>query len=279
MGRGPSSDPASFDRWTIAAIAIVVYVVSNLAHEAAGHGGACLLTGGRAEMLNAVFFECEEAGLSPAAVRWIAASGTLANLVLACIAWGALRRGRMHPEWRLALALLLAVNLLQAFGYLAFSGIGRIGDWAVVCDGIRPEWMWRIGLTLLGGWLYFVVAPRCFMPEFEPFLGREHPAREARAKTLTVLPYLVGGATYVLAGTLNPHGWQLVLVSAAAASFGGTSLLAWYPALRARKTSGGDAPPPLGIARKIAWCVTAAIMLVAYVTVLGPGLRFGSPKP
>jgi len=276
MARRPTSDP--LDRWTIAAIAIVVYVVSNLAHEAAGHGGMCLLTGGRPEMLNAVFFECDEAGLSPAAVRWIAAAGTLSNLVLACIAWGGLRRPPRHPQWRLGLALLLAVNLLQAFGYLLFSGLGRIGDWAVVCDGIRPEWLWRIGLTLLGGWLYFVVAPRLFMPEFEPFLGRERPAREARARTLTLLPYVVGGATYVLAGALNPHGWRLVLISAAAASFGGTSLLAWYPALWAKKAAAETAPPPLEIHRSITWCVTAAIVLVLYVAVLGPGIRFGSPN-
>jgi len=278
MATPPNPDVLSLDRWTIAAIAIVVYVVSNLVHEGVGHGGACLLTGGRPEMLNAVFFECEEAGLSSAAIRWIAAAGTLANLVLACVAWGALRRRPLRPEWRLALALLLAVNLLQAFGYLTFSGVGRIGDWAVVCDGIRPEWLWRIGLTLLGGWLYFVVAPRLFMPQLDPLLGQKQPDREARARTLTLLPYLVGGATYLLAGTLNPHGWQLVLISAAAASLGGTSLLAWYPPLWAKKAATGDAAPPQGIPRSIAWCVTAAIVLVFFVVVLGPGLHFSPAR-
>ena len=271
-----ASESASLNRWTIAAVAVVVYVVSNLAHEAAGHGVTCLLTGGQPEMLNAVFFECGETSLSPGAVRWIAAAGTLANLVLAGISMLVLRVTRPSVSWRLGLVLLVAVNLLQAFGYLAFSGVGRIGDWAIVCDGIRPEWTWRVGLTLLGGWLYFVVAPRIFMPELDPFLGRQQAERKARASTLTLIPYLAGGATYVLAGLLNPHGWQLVLISAAAASLGGTSLLAWYPPLWAARPAGEQTSPALGIPPSPAWWVVAALVLAVYVAVLGPGVRFAT---
>jgi hypothetical protein len=137
------SERAPLDGWTIAAIAVVVYILSNLAHEGAGHGGACLLAGGRAQMLNAVFFECDEARMSAAGVRWLAAAGTLANLLLAALGWIALRRGdHLRPDVRFGLVLLLAVNLLQALGYLLFSGIGRVGDWAVVFGGLKPEWVW-----------------------------------------------------------------------------------------------------------------------------------------
>jgi hypothetical protein len=270
------SERAPLDGWTIAAIAVIVYVVSNLTHEGAGHGGACLLAGGRAEMLNAVFFECDEARISAAGIRWLAAAGTLANLLLAALVWVALRgEDRLRPGVRFALVLLLAVNLLQAFGYLLFSGAGRVGDWAVVFDGLMPEWIWRIGLAFLGGWLYFVVAPRLFMPHLEPFLGREQPTREARAQRLTLLPYLVGGLAYLLAGVLNPHGFRLVLISAAGASLGGTSLLAWYPPLWAKKRGGSGVGAPLAIRRSVVWLVAAAIVLGLFVLILGPGIGFG----
>jgi hypothetical protein len=280
MTRGISdSERAPLNRWTVAAIAVVVYILSNVAHEGAGHGGACLLAGGRPEMLNAVFFECDDAQMSAAGVRWLAAAGTLANLLLAAMVRIVLRRGeRLRPDFRFALALLLAVNLLQAFGYLLFSGIGRVGDWAAVFDGLKPEWVWRIGLSLLGGWLYFLVAPRLFMPDLEPFLGREQPAREERARRLTLLPYLAGGLAYLLAGVLNPHGWKLVLISAAAASLGGTSLLAWYPPLWAKKRGGIGAGEPLSIRRSVAWLIAAAIVLGLFVFTLGPGIGFGTAR-
>jgi hypothetical protein len=269
---------APLDGWTIAAIAVVAYILSNLGHEGAGHGGACLLVGGRGEMLNAVYFECDEARLSAAGVRWLAAAGSLANLLLAGMAWIALRRGeRLRPDLRFALVLLLAVNLLQAFGYLLFSGVGRVGDWATVFDGLMPEWIWRIGLVLVGGWLYFVVAPGLFMPLLEPFLGREQPAREERAQELTLLPYLAGGLAYLLAGMLNPHGWRLVLISAAAASLGGTSLLAWYPPLWARRPGRTGVGEPLAIRRSVGWLIASAIVLCFFVLILGPGISFGAP--
>jgi len=39
--------PIKDDALTIAAIAIVVYIVAGVIHEGVGHGGACLLAGGR----------------------------------------------------------------------------------------------------------------------------------------------------------------------------------------------------------------------------------------
>jgi hypothetical protein len=45
------------------------------------------------------------------------------------------------------------------------------------------------------------------MPELQPFVPAERQVRVARVGTLTLLPYLVGGATFVVAGALNPLGW------------------------------------------------------------------------
>ena len=261
------------DPWTVGAIAVVAYAASNLVHEGLGHGGACLLVGGRPEELNAVFFECSVEGLPSAARRWLAAGGSIANLIVAGLAWMGVRR--LPREWgrgRQFAWLMLAVNLLQPFGYLLFSGLGGLGDWAVVIEGMRPAVAWRLGLTALGAVLYFVLTPPFLMAELEPFLGAGVEMRLARVRTLTLLPYLVGGTLFVLAGLLNPHGLQLVLISAAAASFGGTSLLAWYPALWARRRPGGP-EPPLGVGRSVAWIIVSVVVVGLFVGVLGPGVR------
>jgi len=272
-------DTSRLDPWTVGAIAVVAYALSNVVHEGLGHGGACIVVGGHPRQLTAVFFDGSLEGLPPSAGRWVAAGGSLANLVAAALARAALRvtpagwgRGRFF------LSLVLGVNLLQAFGYLLFSGLGGIGDWAVVVRDLHPAVLWRFLLTVAGAVLYFLVAPRWIMPWLEPFLAAEPTERLARVRTLTLLPYLVGGATFVLAGVLNPLGWVYVLISAVAASFGGTSLLAWYPGLWARRTPVTSPEVPLGVPRSVGWLIAAAIALFVFVGVLGPGIRFAAGR-
>ena len=70
------------DRPTLVAIAVAAFALANLVHEGVGHGGACLLAGGRALALSAIHFDGDLGGLDPAAGKWVAAGGTLANLAL-----------------------------------------------------------------------------------------------------------------------------------------------------------------------------------------------------
>ena len=279
MTASSSSETSRLAPWTVGAIAIVAYTLSNVVHEGLGHGGACVAVGGHPRQLTAVFFDGDVEGLPASAGRWVAAGGSLANLVVAAMAWAALRL--MPAGWgqgRFFAWLVLAVNLLQAFGYLLFSGIGGIGDWAMVVHGFEPAALWRLGLIVSGAVLYFIVAPRVIMPWLAPFLPAEPNERRARVLTLTLLPYLVGGATFVLAGVLNPLGWIYVLISAVAASFGGTSLLAWYPMLWAKRTPVTSVEVPLGVPGSPGWLVAAAIALVVFVGVLGPGVRFDAGR-
>jgi hypothetical protein len=266
----PASGEDSIDRATVVAIAVLAYVMGDMVHEGLGHGGAALALGARPTMLNAIFFNYDEATASQAAQRLISAAGSIANVLvgLPLLAIGARTRS---TRWRYFLWLFAAVNILTAFGYLLFSGIAGIGDWSRVIEGSAPAPLFRAGLVVSGLVLYFVVAPWLLMPPLDPFLGRTPGVRERRARTLSLLPYLAGGVTLVLAGMLNPLGWWLVLISAAAASFGGTSLLAWYPAIP-REPKPGTPEPPLGIARSAGWILMAAVVLLVFVLVLGPGI-------
>jgi len=260
------------DRLTIIAISALAYSLANIVHEGLGHGGACLLLGARATMFNAIFFNYDESTASDAVQRAISAAGSIVNVIVGLALVAVLRsRVALSPRWRYFLWLFCAVNLLTAFGYLLYSGIGGIGDWARVIKGARPAWVYRLVLAISGAVLYFVVAPRLLMPLLDPFLGRDPEIRSTRARALSFVPYLTGAAALVVAGLLNPLGMRIVLISAAAASLGGTSLLAWYPSV-SRPPSSYAIEPPIGIERSVAWLVATAIVMAIFVFVLGPGI-------
>jgi hypothetical protein len=265
-----TEDTSSIDTATVIAIAVLAYTIANVVHEGLGHGGATLLVGARPTMFNAIFFNYDESTASRTAQRLISAAGSVANLVVGLPLLAVAPRVR-SARWRYFLWLFAAVNILTAFGYLLYSGIGGFGDWYRVIEGLPSQMLLRVGLIVAGAVLYFIVAPRLLMPRLDPFLGRDPAIRVRRARALSLVPYFAGGAALILAGILNPLGWQLVLISAAAASFGGTSLLAWSPALP-RAPEPGTPEPPFGIERGIIWILAAIIVLLFFVLVLGPGI-------
>lgn len=266
-GRG-----AALDLPTLLAVAVSVYAVVNVAHEGLGHGGACLLVGGQPLALNAVYFECGEDALSAGAGRLVSAGGTLVNLVLGAAGAWRLARGHARGWWRYALWLFTTLNLLQATGYWLFSGLGNVGDWAAVTAGIEPHALARVALAVAGG-LGYTLAIHYALRSLAPALG-PGPARVGRARQLTLLPYLAGGCLYVGAGLLNPLGMKLVLISAAAASFGGASALAWMSALLRHEARfpPGQADQPLP--RSLAWLAAGALVAVLFVAVLGRTVTF-----
>ena len=268
-GPKPARD---LDPVTIAAIAVLAYSLANIVHEGLGHGGACLLLGARPTMFNAIFFNYDETTASDTAQRLIGAAGSVVNVIVGLPIIALLRkRPAMAPSLRYFLWLFAAVNLLTSFGYLLYSGVGGIGDWARVIHDIEPSLLFRVTMSAIGAWLYFIVAPGLVMPALDPFLGLDPEERTRRAKVLMLLPYFIGAATLIAAGMFNPLGMWVVLISAAAASLGGTSLLAWYYA-KPRKPSALAQSPPLGIARSWGWIAASVVVLAVFVFVLGPGI-------
>jgi hypothetical protein len=227
--------------------------------------------GGKAQVLNAIFFDYDEGSVSGAGRRVIEAAGSVVNVVVGGLLL-LLLRSRLPARARYFVWLLATLNLVTAFGYLCFSGVGGIGDWAALLVGVPHPLMWRVLETVAGALMYFVVAPRLTWGGLAPFIGAGGD-RVRRARLLTLLPYFVGGVTFVAAGLLNPLGWRILLLSAVAASFGGSSLLAWYYVVRAGKLPPGPGPT-LGIPRSPTWIVAAAICLALFVGVLGRGLHF-----
>lgn len=256
----------------LAAVAVVAYAIANVAHEGS-HGIACVAVGGKPIALSAIYFDCDK-GEVGTNVKWIPAAGTLANLVLAGVALAVLRAlERRASTLRYFWWLFLTVNALQAGGYWLFSGIANIGDWARVIDGLGPPWMWRSGLALAGAAVYFGVI-RLSLHELSVFLGQGND-RFRRARLLTLVPYLTGGLLYVASGLLNPVSLGLVLISAVAASFGGTSAMAWmFNLVTSRWWSPPESTPPFTPALTPGWAASAVVTAALFIGVLGPAVTF-----
>lgn len=268
--RGP--DLGMPDPWTIAAIAVAATVIADFIHEGLGHGGMCLATGGQPLVLSTVYFECS------AETRMVAAGGTLANLIFGALFWAAARAVKQDAPWRYFFWLLMTFNLLDAGGYFLFSGIGNIGDWAGVVAGWQPPWAWRVGLVALGTVTYFLLFVPLCLRELRPFLGKDAEIRVRRARQLTLVPYLTAGVLSCAAGALNPVGPVLILISAAASSFGGHSGLAWmWTLLYGRRIPSSELRMP-EIERNRGWMIAAVLLAIVFIAGLGPGVKFHSVR-
>lgn len=263
---------------TVVAIAVVAYALTNVAHEGLGHGGMCVAVGGKPEVLNAIYFACEGEGLGGGASKWVSAGGTITNLILAALTFGLIRTGVVRSgAGRYFLWLFSTLNLLQAFGYWMFSGVAGIGDWEMVVSGWPYYPLWRIALAGLGFYTYMYLAVPLALRGLEPFLGAELAERLRRARALTFPGYLAGGLLYVTAGLFNPESPMLILISAAAASFGGTSALAWMTKmLRDTAEFPPASGPTLGISASRLWVAVALVIAGLFVALLGPGIRLAS---
>src|SRR5450432_1467618 len=164
-GTGAWRNESRVDVATLCSLAAMAFVAACFAHEALGHGTACVATGGTVTLLTSVYFKCS------ASLPIVDAAGPSMNLAVALGAAMMLRRSH-GPAARTFLALLLAFNGFWGAGYFLFSGAANTGDWAFVLRdlSLEPRWLWRIAMVATGAWLYGVA-----LRHVAPVLPRGRP--------------------------------------------------------------------------------------------------------
>jgi hypothetical protein len=149
----------------------------------------------------------------------------------------------------------------------------------LVVAGWQPAFAWRVGLIALGAATYFLLFVPLCLRELLPFLGRNGEISVRRVGRLMLASYLTEGILSCIAGALNPVGPLLILVSAAAASFGGKSGLVWmWTLLRGQHIPSSELQMP-EIERRQGWMVAALILAIAFIAGLRPGVKFHSGLP
>src|SRR3954469_9700508 len=129
---------------------MVAFVCACVSHEAIGHGGACLATGGRIVLLTSVFFRCEPGS------SFVDAAGTIMNLAVAGLAWLTFARSTPSSTLRLFAIFVFAFNALWGTGYFIYSAVLDTGDLAFVwrVNPLAAPWLWRLVLGGVGVFLY-----------------------------------------------------------------------------------------------------------------------------
>lgn len=255
------------DPLTLVGLSLLLLPLLTMAHEVAGHALTCVATGHLPSEIGAYYVECP--GTGPWARRIVAMAGTgmdVALALFACMAWSRVQR----PLPRLAWWIVFTVKGMVAAGYWMFSGVSNLGDWGPdVGGGIGPlpwPWLWRAVLFAVGLLVYIVVTRRAIRM-LATMLGGGESAHRAQWRIAMTI-YLIGGVSAVLVSLFNPLGIVITLMSAVAASFGGTAGLFNVAYAKTR----AEPPRDFVIGRHYAILVAGVLMILAFAAVLGPTL-------
>jgi hypothetical protein len=271
------SDPghAATDLLTVIAISLFAHTLDVFFHEHVGHALACVILGGHPAELGAFYVDCQYEGLPDLSIRLIALAGPLVSLISGAV--GLLVVNCLPPSashLRYGAWLLGTIGLMTATGYPLFSGVTGLGDFGTTRDGAlyeaAPEWLWRLALVVLGGAGYALVI-YLSLRSMDQLIGGEGNARVQRAQRLALTSYVTGGVMCILIGLLNPKGFIIVIISAAASSLGGTSGLAWMMQLLDRTRPALAAP--LRLDRSWVWVIAGFAVTAIYALIFGPTVR------
>ncbi len=267
-----NSTSGSDDIVTVAAIGILAFISTDLAHEVVGHGIGLLIAGGRSGILTTTRL-IHEPHLPSPGWRIFDIGGPAGNLIWAGLCFLAQRQiGRAVLALKLFLWATMSFSLSWEFGYLIKCGLTGQGDAMALTNGLTPGWLWRSLMFLVGVALYRW-ALRFISAEIHFVLSTN--VAQWRSRLVRLLTTLCGaGGLIACAGPFfDPRGRLEMLNSGALTSFAAwVGLLAvpsFFP-LQADKD-----PIAVGfVGRSIPLILLAAVASVLFVGVLGPGISF-----
>ena len=252
----------SMDWRGLAAAGAIAAILCDVLHELA-HAAATLLPLG-VQPITISTIGTTTAGSSAA----VALAGPLANLLLAASLL-LVRSSRASPALRYFAWLFGTFNLFDAVAYLGYSAALGSGDWATAFDAVAAPATWRPAVGIAGLALY-AAAVWCSARSLRGWCAATGADRR-RAEILCLVPYWAGAITLVAGSLLNPAGPIYILTSGAATGFGAMAGLLLVPKLVARTPAEMPAAPrSLVLGRR--WMVSAIVLGMAFVLVLGPGV-------
>ena len=269
-----SAAPVFVDnRITVSSIAVLAYIVTNVAHEGAGHALGFYLAGGKSAMLTTTRL-IEWVTLPDPQWRIFDLGGLAGNLACAFLAWLIQRFVRKRPvQLRFFLWLVMAFSLFWAFGYMVLSGITGNGDWMALIYGSNLRWLGQATLVLSGFFLYrwsirWVTGEVCFVI---PFSDAETRSRILR---LIWISYVSAGLIACAGAILDPRGTMEVLRSGAMSSFAAFIGLLYIPRNFTRLFSSPILPNVVEkpISWDLPWILAAAAGAIYFIGILGPGI-------
>ena len=244
---------------TLIAASAAAYSVADFAHEGLGHGGACLLLGGRLLVVSTTYADCTISS------RLIDAAGPVAGIAVALLAWLWLRFAPPRAfAARAFLSCLFAFAIFWNVGYLVKSGLLDAGDWASVIRGMQPFVLWHVVLVTAGIASY-AAAMRLLAVVLRTRLAG---SGERTPQSFGFGAWAAAVLLSVLAACFDPRGPSTILTDALPSSLAsaGLAYVGWVM---------GRRDPALLFAEpgSLPWQIGGAALAALFVAVLGPGLR------
>ena len=264
--------PLYDDPWNVAAIAVLAFVLADVAHEVIGHGIGYVLAGGKACVLTTTRLIAANRQLGDFGGMVFDTGGPLGNLSFAAIAWlGQRVVKRPAPRLRLLLWLLMAFSLFWGFGYLLFCGVVARGDWFALIRGAQYLLLWRSVFVVAGLGLY-LACERLVAAELHWIVPASDANWRIRVRRLVLTSYAAGGLIACAGAILDPRGIWEVWNSGAMSSF-----VAALGLLRTPRLFPGLPDKPVAsasvVGRSGGWILAAAIVSIFYIAILGPGVK------
>jgi hypothetical protein len=256
---------------TVAAIGVLAFIATDIAHEVVGHGIGLLLAGGRAGTLTTTKL-IYPAQLPAPLWRIFDLGGPIGNLIWAalCLVLQRLIRGAA-PGLRLFLWAGAMFALFWEFGYLIKCGLSGEGDAMALIEGLKPAGVWRAILFLAGLFLYRG-AIRFLAADFHFVVRAAETKWQPRLRRILWTLYLAGGAAACAGAMLDPRGAGEILRSGAASSFVaclGLGLVPkFFPLYPDKSATSRDLVP-----RNISLVILATVAFLLFIFVLGPGIH------
>lgn len=237
---------------TLSAIGVLAAMTSALAHEAIGHGGACIIRGGEVTLLSVIWANCAGGD----AITDVAGpiGSLLAGLAgMAIVAW----QPRSAVRARIFGLMLGSFALFWFAAQLVSDAFKAREDWVGAAAGAGLPNEWRPVAAITGIVVYGTVV--------RWVLGRALDiGGGAQSKRRFLVPYAAGVVALVACAALRPADGSALEAAGAV----GLAPLGYVWAV----TRLGVGRTEDNLKRSSAWIVTALICLVIYAALFGPGV-------
>jgi hypothetical protein len=253
----------SDDKLMLGALGVCAYVIADVIHEAIGHGGTCILSGGSISLLSSAFFRSNNGN------TLVDIGGPIANILAGILSLFLLNSYKnFSVRTRYFLILLMAFNLFWGTGGLIYSGVTGKDDWSYLITGLQPVWLWRVILVVTGVALYYgsirIVAAKMLL-----IFGKD----SERKRKLVLVPYLAAGVSACFAALFDLFGSLPAIKEDALETFVGFIGLLLILRIN-NKTKPGLDLNLLPVTRNMKWIISIAMLYLIFIVVMGHGIKF-----
>jgi hypothetical protein len=261
-----------FHSATLIAIGTIAYVVADVSHEALGHGGACLIGGGKITLLTSVYFRSEAHSFVTDAF------GPLANLLAGLTFSIFLGKDHCFSVYTFLLLLFcMAFNLFWFSWQCLYAGVTNKGDFAFYMNGNLELLAWRIFLVAFGFLSYGLSLRLLAGAAKSPSSPLKNANSNLRMRRLFLIPYLSAGIAALIAVSFySPYKLETFKEAFVFPMF---LPILFIP--RLVRTSKGTAEPVTfgtdelpSTNQQLNFIIWGAIIFLVFCALMGRGMRF-----